>query len=127
MCRICCCAMIPLRWTTSAASSTDESACLGPCCAVAGTASAIAAISAAAISFIKTSFLAPFLAYRRKRFAAGFRVRLLAGLVERRAGFCRGERCIDGLDPVRHHARLLVVDQYRIDALDTPVGHQKTL
>ena len=54
-------------------------------------------------------------------------MRLLAGLVERRAGLCRVERGIDSFDPVRHRTRLLVVDQYRIDALDAPVGHQKTL
>src|SRR6516225_11009820 len=88
--------------------------------------SSSAAKSAAKIGFIAISSLAPLLADRRQRFAAGFRMSILAGLVERRAGFCRIKRRIDRLDTVSHDARLFVVNQHRIDALDAAVRHQQS-
>src|ERR1700746_1644603 len=121
MWRICCATMISLKCGKPPVSSAES-------CAQAKPATSIrAASSAATTGFIAISSLAALLADRRQRFAAGFCMSILAGLVKRRASLCRIERRVDRLDPVHDRARLFVVNQHRIDAFDAAIGHQQPL
>src|SRR5207248_3409919 len=133
MWRICCCTMISLKSGAPSASAANPSSGLPLSCAQArpvastrqtGTSPAISLVK---MDRIAISSPASLLADRRQCFAAGLHMSILASLIERRTGFRRTQRRIYGLDPVCYRARLLIINQDCINALDAAVSHQKAL
>src|ERR1051326_4179364 len=62
-----------------------------------------------------------------QRAATALRVGGLAGLVQRRTGFYRGEPGLDRLDPVARSARGAVVGEHGLVAVEIAIGLQKFL